>query len=89
VIDKVVDAKGTRKAAEAYLRYLYTPEAQDIIARNYYRPRNPAVAAKYRARFPNIALFTIDRNFGGWSRAQAAHFADGATFDQIIEAVKR
>ena len=89
VIDKVVDAKGTRKAAEAYLRYLYTPEAQDIIARNYYRPRNPAVAAKYRARFPNIALFTIDRNFGGWSKAQAAHFADGATFDQIIEAVKR
>ncbi len=89
VVDRVVDRKGTRKVAEAYLNYLYTPEAQDIIARNYYRPRNPAVAAKYKGRFPSMPLFTIDRNFGGWGKAQAAHFADGATFDQIMEVAKR
>ena len=89
VVDKVVDRKGTRKVAEAYLNYLYTPEAQEIIAQNYYRPRNPAVAGKYRSRFPNLQLFTIDRNFGGWAKAQTGHFADGALFDQIIEAAKR
>jgi sulfate transport system substrate-binding protein len=89
VVDKVVDRKGTRKAAEAYLRYLYTPEAQEIIARNYYRPRNPEVAARHKGRFPNVALFTIDRNFGGWKRTQAAHFNDGGMFDQIFEDAKR
>ena len=89
VVDKVVDKKGTRKAAEAYLRYLYSPEAQDVIARNYYRPRNPQVAARYKARFPNVALLTIDRNFGGWARAQATHFNDGGLFDQIFETAKR
>lgn len=81
--------KGTRKVAEAYLNYLYTPEAQDIIARNYYRPRDPAIAAKYQGRFARVPLFQIDRNFGGWSRAQAAHFNDGATFDQIMESIRR
>jgi sulfate transport system substrate-binding protein len=88
VVDKVVDKKGTRKAAEAYLKYLYTPEAQEIIARNYYRPRNPQIAAKYKTRFPNVSLLTI-KNFGGWGRAQATHFNDGGLFDQIFEAAKR
>ena len=89
VVDKVVDRKGTRKVAEAYLKYLYTPEAQEIIARHYYRPRNPQVAAKYKSRFPNVKLFTIDGNFGGWARAQATHFNDGGLFDQIFDAAKR
>ncbi|XHS00879.1 sulfate ABC transporter substrate-binding protein [Sphingomonas sp. DBB INV C78] len=89
VVDKVVDKRGTRKVAEAYLRYLYTPEAQEIIAHNYYRPRNPQVAAKYANRFPKTALLTIDRNFGGWQRAQASHFNDGGLFDQIFEDAKR
>jgi sulfate transport system substrate-binding protein len=89
VVDKVVDRRGTRKVAEAYLKYLYAPEAQEIIARHYYRPRDPRVAAKYKSRFPNVSLFTIDRNFGGWKQAQANHFNDGGLFDQIFEAAKR
>ena len=89
LVDRTVDKRGTRKVAEAYLRYLYTPEAQDIIARNHYRPRDPAIAAKYKAQFPSLALLTIDRNFGGWARAQAAHFNDGGMFDQIFEDAKR
>ncbi len=89
VVDKVVDRRGTRKIAEAYLNFLYTPQAQDIIARNYYRPRDPAVAARYAGKFPKMALFTIDRNFGGWARAQATHFNDGGVFDQIFENAKR
>lgn len=89
VVDKVVDKKGTRKVAEAYLKFLYTPEGQDIIARNYYRPRDPDVAAKYKAQFPNVPLLTIDRNFGGWKRTQAAHFNDGGMFDQVFEDAKK
>ena len=89
VVDKVVDARGTREVATAYLRFLYTPQAQEIIARNYYRPRNAAVAAKFKSTFPNVKLLTIDRNFGGWRQAQANHFNDGALFDQIFEAAKR
>jgi len=89
VVDKVVDKRGSRAAAEAYLKFLYTPEAQEIIARNYFRPRNPAVAAKYKAQFRNMPLFTIDRNFGGWAKAQAVHFNDGGLFDQEFEAAKR
>jgi sulfate/thiosulfate-binding protein len=89
LVDKNVDARGTRKVAQAYLNYLYTPAAQEIIARNYYRPRNPQVAAKYAARFPKIQLFTIDRNFGGWAKAQATHFNNGALFDQLFEQAKR
>jgi sulfate transport system substrate-binding protein len=83
VVDSVVDRKGTRKVAEGYLRYLYSPEAQDVIAQNYYRPRLPEIAAKYDAQFPKLNLFTIDELFGGWQKAQAEHFSDGGIFDQI------
>ncbi|HJQ17123.1 MAG TPA: sulfate ABC transporter substrate-binding protein [Allosphingosinicella sp.] len=88
VVDKVADKHGTRKVAEAYLNYLYTPEAQEIIAKNYYRPRDPAVAAKYKSRFANLRLMTI-KTFGGWDKAQATYFNDGALFDQIFENAKR
>ena len=89
VVDKNVDKHGTRKVSEAYLRYLYSPEAQEIIAKNYYRPRLASVAAKYTGQFPKITLLTIDGNFGGWQRAQATHFNDGGLFDQIFEDAKR
>jgi sulfate/thiosulfate-binding protein len=89
VVDKVADKHGSKQAAEAYLKFLYTPEAQDIIARNYFRPRNRQIATTYKARFPNMKLFTIDRNFGGWAKAQALHFNDGGLFDQEYEAAKR
>jgi sulfate transport system substrate-binding protein len=89
VVDRVVDKKGTRAAAEAYLKFLYTPEAQNIIARNYFRPRNRQVAARFKGQFRNLPLFTIDRNFGGWAKAQALHFNDGGLFDQEYEAAKR
>jgi sulfate/thiosulfate-binding protein len=83
VVDKVVDKRGTRKVAEAYLNYLYTPEGQEIVARNYYRPRLDAVAKKYASTFPKLNLITIDDTFGGWQKAQKTHFADGGIFDQI------
>jgi sulfate/thiosulfate-binding protein len=83
VVDKVVDKRGTRAVAQAYLEYLYSPEGQDIAARNFYRPIDPAVAAKYAKNFPAIKLFTIDDTFGGWTKAQKTHFADGGVFDQI------
>ena len=83
VVDKVVDRRGTRALAEAYLQFLYTPQGQEIIAQNFYRPRDPAVAQKYAAQFPRIKLVTIDDTFGGWDKAQASHFADGGSFDQI------
>jgi len=83
IIDKVVDKRGTRNVAEAYLQFLYSPEGQDIIGREFYRPRDPAAAARYAKRFPALQLFEIDRNFGGWDKAQAKFFADGAIFDQI------
>lgn len=83
VIDKHVDKHGTRDIAEAYLRFLYTPEGQAIIARHGYRPRDPAVMAKYKHRFPAIPMFDIDRNFGGWAKAQATFFADDGIFDRI------
>ena len=89
VVDKVVEKKGTRKPAEEYLKFLYTPEAQEIIARNYFRPRNAQVRAKYKGQFRAVPLFTIDRNFGGWAKTQALHFNDGGLFDQIYEAAKR
>ncbi len=89
VVDKVVDRKGTRKVAEAYLNFLYTPAAQEIIGRNFYRPRDPAAAARFKGQFRNIPLFTIDRNFGGWAKAQATFFNDGALFDQILEDAKK
>ena len=83
LIDKVADRRGTRREAEAYLRFLYTPEAQEIIARNGYRPVDPDVAARYAPRFPNIEMFGIDRNFGGWKKAQTIFFEDDAIFDRI------
>ena len=83
VVDKVVDKKGTRAVAEAYLEYLYTAEGQEIAAKNYYRPRLEAVAKKYASVFPKISLITIDEVFGGWQKAQKAHFADGGVFDLI------
>ncbi|HKY22831.1 MAG TPA: sulfate ABC transporter substrate-binding protein, partial [Vicinamibacterales bacterium] len=82
VVDKVVDRRGTRAVARAYLEYLYSPEGQEIAAKNYYRPRDPKVAAKY-ITFAKVKLFTIDEAFGGWNPAQKTHFADGGTFDQI------
>jgi sulfate transport system substrate-binding protein len=82
VVDKVVLRRGTRAVAQAYLEHLYSKEAQEIIAKNYYRPRDPAVAAAHAADFPKVELVTIDL-FGGWAKAQATHFADGGTFDKI------
>ena len=89
VVDSAVDKHGTRKAAEAYLQYLYSDEGQDIIAKNYYRPTVDKAAKKYAAQFPKVSLFTIDAVFGGWARAQKTHFADGGTFDQIYQPGKR
>jgi sulfate/thiosulfate-binding protein len=83
LVDRNVDRKGTRAVAQAYLEFLYTPAAQDVIARNYYRASDKAVAVKYAEQFPRLELFTIDEVFGGWPRAQKAHFADGGVFDQI------
>jgi len=83
VIDKVVDRKGTRKVAEEYLKYLYSPEGQEIAARHYYRPIDRKVARRYARQFPRLKLVTVDDTFGGWNRAQKTHFADGGTFDQI------
>lgn len=85
VVDKNVDKKGTRKVAEAYLQYLYSEEGQEIAARNFYRPTDPKVAAKYAKQFPKITLFKIDETFGGWQKATRTHFADGGTFDQIYQ----
>jgi sulfate/thiosulfate-binding protein len=83
VVDKVVDKKGTRELAEAYLNYLYSDEGQDIAGKNFYRPRSETVAAKYAEQFPKLNLFTIDEKFGGWIEAHKTHFGDGGTFDQI------
>jgi len=83
VVDRNVDKKGTRAVAQAYLEFLYTPEAQEIIARNYYRPTNKDVAARYAKQLVPVKLFTIDEVFGGWAKAQKDFFADGAIFDQI------
>lgn len=83
VVDKVVDKKGTRAVAEEYLKYLYSDEGQDIAGRNYYRPTSEKAKAKYEKQFPKLTLFTIDQGFGGWAKADKAHFADGGSFDQI------
>jgi len=83
VVDKVAERNGTTEVAKAYLGYLYSDEGQEIAARNYYRPRNAAVAARYASVFPKLDLFTIDGVFGGWTAAQKTHFADGGIFDQI------
>ena len=83
VVDSVVDKKGTREVAEAYLKYLYSDEGQEIAAKNYYRPRNEAIAKKYASQFTQVKLFNIDNVFGGWTKAQKEHFDDGGVFDQI------
>jgi sulfate transport system substrate-binding protein len=85
VVDKVVDKKGTRAIAEAYLKYLYTPEGQEIAAKNYYRPRMESVATKYALAFPKLKLVTVDAVYGGWQKAQKKFFADGGIFDQIYQ----
>ena len=85
VVDKVVDRHGTRAVAEEYLKYLYSPEGQEIAARNYYRPRMKEVADKYADQFPKIELFSIEEVAGGWSQAQPKHFNDGGVFDQIYQ----
>ncbi|KXU39416.1 ABC transporter permease [Ventosimonas gracilis] len=85
LVDKIVDKRGTREVAQAYLEYLYSEQGQHIAAENYYRPRLPAVAAQYTSVFPVLNLVTVDEAFGGWQNAQATHFADGGTFDQIYQ----
>jgi sulfate transport system substrate-binding protein len=84
VVDQVAIRRGTREVAEAYLKYLYTPEGQDIIARHYYRPRDPQVAARYAERFPPIKLVTV-QELGGWKQVQQVHFADGGVFDGLLK----
>lgn len=88
VVDSVVDQKGTRAVAEAYLQYLYTPEAQDVIGQLHYRPRDLEALKKYSAELPTLPLFTIDEVFGGWVKAHETFFADGAYFDQIYKPAK-
>ena len=83
VVDKVVEKKGTRAVAEAYLNYLYSKEGQDIAGKHYYRPRDPEIARKYEKLFPKVNLFTIDEVFGGWQTAQKKHFEDKSLFDEI------
>ena len=83
VVDKVVEKHGTTAVAKAYLEYLYSPEGQDIAGKNFYRPTDAKAAAKYAKQFPKLNLFTIDEVFGGWTKAQKTHFADGGVFDQI------
>jgi sulfate/thiosulfate-binding protein len=84
LIDKVVDKKGTRKQAEAYLKFLWSDEAQEIAAKHQIRPRSPALLAKYAKDFPKVQTFTIEEIFGGWTKAQKEHFDDGAIYDQIL-----
>ena len=85
VVDKNAKRHGTTEVATAYLNYLYSDEGQEIAAKNFYRPRNEAIAAKYAANFTQLKLVTVDQEFGGWTKAQAAHFADGGVFDQIFQ----
>jgi sulfate/thiosulfate-binding protein len=85
IVDKVVDRKGTRQIATDYLKYLYSPEGQELAAHNFYRPRSPEILAKFTQQFPKVELFTIDEVFGGWSKAQPHFFADGGVFDRIYQ----
>jgi sulfate transport system substrate-binding protein len=82
----VVQRRGTAAVARAYLDFLYTPEGQEIVARNFYRPRDPEVAQRHAAAYPKLELFTIDEVFGGWTKAQAKHFAEGGEFDKLPKA---
>lgn len=85
IVDKVVDRRGTRKVAEAYLKFLYSDEGQELAGKHYYRPINEKIAAKYASQFPKVKLFTVDEIAGGWTKAQKTHFADGGTFDRIYQ----
>jgi sulfate transport system substrate-binding protein len=85
VVDKVVDSHGTRKQAEEYLKYLYSPEGQEIAAKNFYRPTDSDIAAKFKDQFPQVSLFTLKDVFGSWTKIQQTHFADGGVFDQIYQ----
>ncbi|MGV3774078.1 MAG: sulfate ABC transporter substrate-binding protein [Verrucomicrobiales bacterium] len=85
LVDKVVDRKKTRAAAQAYLEFLYTPEAQDIAGKHGYRPRSKEALAKYATHFPTVEMVTIDQFFGGWQKAQKTHFSEGGTFDEIVK----
>src|ERR1700687_873487 len=85
VVDKVAEKKGTRDVAEAYLKYWYTKDGQEIAARNFYRPRDAEIASKYASSFAKVDLFSIDEVFGGWTKAQTEHFADGGVFDTIYK----
>jgi len=89
VVDKVVDKRGTRKLAEAYLKYLWSDEGQELAAKHSLRPRSAKVLAKYSKQFPKLQLFTVDELFGGWKKAQKDHFDDGGLYDQIVAAAKR
>jgi sulfate/thiosulfate transport system substrate-binding protein len=89
VVDKVVDRRGTRKAAEAYLQYLWSDDGQELAAKHSLRPRSAKVLAKYPKQFPKLQLFTVDELFGGWKKAQKDHFDDGALYDQILATAKR
>ncbi|KTT55414.1 ABC transporter permease [Pseudomonas oryzihabitans] len=89
VVDKVVDKKGTRKQAEAYLQYLYSPEGQRIAAQNFYRPRDAKVTAEFKDQFKPVKLVTIDQEFGGWKEAQPKYFADGGVFDKIFADINK
>ena len=85
VVDANVKRHGTQKVAEAYLQFLYTPKAQEVEADNFYRPRDQKILAAHAALFPNIKLYKIDEDFGGWQKAQDVHFANGGVFDQIYK----
>ena len=85
IVDKIVDKRGTRAVAQAYLEYLYSDEGQDIAVRHFYRPRLAKAAAKHAGQFTKVSLFTIDEVFGGWQKAQTRHFADGGVFDEIYQ----
>jgi sulfate transport system substrate-binding protein len=85
IVDKVVDKRGTRAVAQAYLEFLYSDEGQRIAAKHYYRPRNESVAAEYQSQFPRVELITLDTAFGGWAQAQRIHFGDNGIFDQIYQ----
>jgi len=89
VVDKNVDRKGTRKVAEAYLKYLYSDEGQEIAGKNFYRPINEKIKAKFEKSLPKLPLFTIEQAFGGWDKAAKDHFSDGAIYDQIFQSIKR
>jgi sulfate transport system substrate-binding protein len=89
VVDKNVDRKGTRKVAEAYLQYLYSDAGQEIAGKNFYRPINEKIKAKYEKSLPKLPLFTIEQAFGGWDKAAKDHFSDGAIYDQIFQSIKR